>query len=142
MQMPKVHDQMRQEISFHFAGTDYNIGKREFQFGNCVFISSLVPSSPPPPPTTTHAHTQAVSIYRDHHHSCFLYLGSIIVDEFGSEPTCLQGLLQMLYMFTELTLPLLSGEGGLVNHPDTVDDLFRLCYRWGSALRMHGGGHM
>ena len=51
------------------------------------------------------------------------------MDEFGSEPTCLQGLLQMLHMFTELTLPLLSGEGGLVNHPDTVDDLFRLCYR-------------
>lgn len=74
--------------------------------------------------------TLAVSIYRDHHHSCFLYLGSIIVDEFGSEPTCLQGLLQMLHMFTELTLPLLSGEGGLVNHPDTVDDLFRLCYRF------------
>ena len=72
---------------------------------------------------------QAVEIYRSHHHSCFLYLGSIVVDEFGSEVSYQQGLLGMLQAFAEVSLPLLAGPSGLLNHPDTVDDLFRLSAR-------------
>lgn len=39
---------------------------------------------------------QMVSVYRAHQHSCFLYLGSILVDEYGMEEGCRQGLLDML----------------------------------------------
>lgn len=37
-----------------------------------------------------------VQIYQVHQHSCFLYLGSVLVDEYGSEPGCIQGLIDML----------------------------------------------
>nr|XP_034984517.1 transportin-3 [Zootoca vivipara] len=40
--------------------------------------------------------TQMVSVYQEHQHSCFLYLGSILVDEYGMEEGCRQGLLDML----------------------------------------------
>ncbi|OPJ87017.1 transportin-3 [Patagioenas fasciata monilis] len=40
--------------------------------------------------------TQMVNVYRAHQHSCFLYLGSILVDEYGMEEGCRQGLLDML----------------------------------------------
>ncbi|RMC22899.1 hypothetical protein DUI87_00099 [Hirundo rustica rustica] len=40
--------------------------------------------------------TQMVNVYREHQHSCFLYLGSILVDEYGMEEGCRQGLLDML----------------------------------------------
>ena len=39
---------------------------------------------------------QMVAIYNVHPHSCFLYLGSILVDEYGTEAGCVQGLLDML----------------------------------------------
>lgn len=39
---------------------------------------------------------QMVNVYREHQHSCFLYLGSILVDEYGMEEGCRQGLLDML----------------------------------------------
>ena len=39
---------------------------------------------------------QMVGIYGTHPHSCFLYLGSILVDEYGTEAGCVQGLLDML----------------------------------------------
>ena len=49
---------------------------------------SLSPSiSLPPSPSS-----QAVQTYRTHHQSCFLYLGSVIVDEFGSDPNYQQGI--------------------------------------------------
>ena len=40
-----------------------------------------------------------VLIYHLHQHSCFLYLGSILVDEYGSESGCVDGLIQMLEAF-------------------------------------------
>ncbi|CAH1407920.1 unnamed protein product [Nezara viridula] len=73
---------------------------------------------------------QIVSLYSQHEHSCFLYLGSILVDEYASEPGCIQGLLDMLQAFIHPTFTLLQGEAGLKLHPDTVDDLFRLCARF------------
>lgn len=73
---------------------------------------------------------QIVMLYQVNQHSCFLYLGSILVDEYGSEPGCVQGLLDMLQAFINPTMQILQESNGLKNHPDTVDDLFRLCTRF------------
>ncbi|XP_054260687.1 transportin-3-like [Macrosteles quadrilineatus] len=73
---------------------------------------------------------QMVSVYTRHPHSCLLYLGSILVDEYGSETSCVAGLLEMLQTFITTTFSLLQEENGLKNHPDTVDDFFRLCNRF------------
>ena len=72
---------------------------------------------------------QMVSLYQVHPHSCFLYLGSILVDEYGGDPECIKGLLDMLQAFCGPTFKLLEEHNGLRNHPDTVDDLFRLSLR-------------
>lgn len=74
--------------------------------------------------------SQIVSIYRNYQHSCFLYVGSILVDEYANDVECIQGLLDMLQAFLEPTFKLLQQENGLKNHPDTVDDFFRLCARF------------
>ena len=71
-----------------------------------------------------------MSVYRDHHHSCFLYLGSIIADEFGEDSNFQTGLVSMTEAFAEVSFPLLSGPTGLIDHPDTIDDMFRLCARY------------
>lgn len=73
---------------------------------------------------------QITQIYGLYKHSCFLYLGSILVDEYAGEMTCIQGLLDMLQAFIEPTFQILQEENGLQNHPDTVDDFFRLCARF------------
>uniref|UniRef100_F6R0E4 Transportin 3 n=2 Tax=Equus TaxID=9789 RepID=F6R0E4_HORSE len=74
--------------------------------------------------------TQMVNVYHIHQHSCFLYLGSILVDEYGMEEGCRQGLLDMLQALCIPTFQLLEQQNGLQNHPDTVDDLFRLATRF------------
>ncbi|KAK7896713.1 hypothetical protein WMY93_022038 [Mugilogobius chulae] len=74
--------------------------------------------------------TQMVNVYQVHPHSCFLYLGSILVDEYGMEEGCRQGLLDMLQALCMPTFQLLEQPNGLRNHPDTVDDLFRLATRF------------
>ncbi|KAJ8927136.1 hypothetical protein NQ314_020409 [Rhamnusium bicolor] len=73
---------------------------------------------------------QIISIYSLYKHSCFLYVGSILVDEYAVDANCVQGLLDMLQAFLEPTFQLLQQENGLRNHPDTVDDFFRLCARF------------
>lgn len=74
---------------------------------------------------------QIVELYAIHHHSCFLYLGSILVDEFANvSDQCTQGLLDMMQAFIEPTFARLRAENGLKNNPDTVDDFFRLCSRF------------
>ncbi|XP_018342669.1 PREDICTED: transportin-3 isoform X1 [Trachymyrmex septentrionalis] len=72
--------------------------------------------------------TQIVRLYTVHKHSCFLYLGSILVDEYATNSECV--LLNMLQAFIGPTFEILEQEDGLKNHPDTVDDLFRLCARF------------
>lgn len=74
--------------------------------------------------------SQIVQIYNVYKHSCFLYVGSILVDEYATNANCIQGLLDMLQAFLEPTFQLLQEENGLKNHPDTVDDFFRLCGRF------------
>lgn len=73
---------------------------------------------------------QIVHLYQLHQHSCFLYLGSILVDEYATDVNCVPGLLDMLQAFIEPTFTILKVENGLRNHPDTVDDFFRLCARF------------
>ncbi|XP_055641944.1 transportin-3 isoform X2 [Toxorhynchites rutilus septentrionalis] len=73
---------------------------------------------------------QIITIYSGHNHSCLLYLGSILVDEFACETSCVQGLLNMLQAFIEPTFHVLQVENGLKNHPDMVDDFFRLVARF------------
>uniref|UniRef100_A0A6P7FJC4 Transportin-3 isoform X1 n=1 Tax=Diabrotica virgifera virgifera TaxID=50390 RepID=A0A6P7FJC4_DIAVI len=73
---------------------------------------------------------QIVRIYTLYQHSCFLYVGSILVDEYAIDPICVPGLLDMLQAFLEPTFHVLQEENGLKNHPDTVDDFFRLCARF------------
>lgn len=72
---------------------------------------------------------QMVSLYSKHPHSSFLYLGSILVDEYATSD-CVPGLLDMTQAFLTPTYRVLEEEDGLKNHPDTVDDLFRLCTRF------------
>ncbi|XP_017075269.2 transportin-3 [Drosophila eugracilis] len=73
---------------------------------------------------------QIVVLYSVQHHSCFLYVGSILVDEFAKTTECIGGLLEMLQAFIEPTFGLLQVENGLKNNPDTVDDFFRLASRY------------
>ncbi|XP_064535375.1 transportin-3 [Drosophila montana] len=73
---------------------------------------------------------QIVVLYALQHHSCFLYVGSILVDEFAKSNECITGLLEMLQAFIEPTFGLLQLENGLRNNPDTVDDFFRLASRY------------
>ncbi|GAB0086294.1 transportin-3 [Sergentomyia squamirostris] len=73
---------------------------------------------------------QMVHLYAMYQHTCFLYLGSILVDEFAKNSSCTKGLLDMLQAFIEPTFTMLQVENGLRNHPDTVDDFFRLCSRY------------
>ncbi|XP_075153534.1 transportin 3 [Haematobia irritans] len=73
---------------------------------------------------------QMVTLYALHHHSCFLYLGSVLVDEFAKVEDCINVLLVMLKSFIEPTFKMLQVENGLKNNPDTVDDFFRLCSRF------------
>lgn len=72
---------------------------------------------------------QIVVLYSEHPHSSLLYLGSILVDEYATSH-CVAGLLDMVQAFLPPTFILLQEENGLKNHPDTVDDLFRLCTRF------------
>lgn len=74
--------------------------------------------------------TQMVRLYNAHHHSCFLYLASILVDEYGSENDCIGGLISMLEALLPRAFQLLQEPQGLCHNPDTVDDLFRLFARF------------
>ncbi|XP_037087476.1 transportin-3-like [Pollicipes pollicipes] len=72
---------------------------------------------------------QMVEIYASTQHSCLIYLASVIVDEYAAQPACVPPLLATLHALLPAALPLLSGTDGLRQHPETVDDLFRLCTR-------------
>lgn len=74
--------------------------------------------------------TQIVELYQTYPHSCCLYLGSILVDEYGGQAVCAQMLLEMLQAFCGPTFKILGEPLGFRNHPDIVDDLFRLCFRF------------
>ena len=56
----------------------------------------------------------------------------MVVDEFGDDASLQDGLMQFFLSLAEIALPILVQPSGLVENPDTVDDLFRLCSRYGS----------
>lgn len=80
---------------------------------------------------------QMVDTYSVYKHSCLLYLGSILVDEFGHDMRCIAGLLSLLEAFIEPTFNILQVENGLKDHPDTVDDFFRLAVRFIQRMPLH-----
>lgn len=59
-----------------------------------------------------------VNVYQAHQHSCFLYLGSILVDEYGMEEGCRQGLLDMLQVGVMKARPVMciNGTRSLPSH--------------------------
>lgn len=81
--------------------------------------------------------SQMIEVYTVYKHSCLLYLGSVLVDEFGHDNRCIEGLLKMLEAFVQPTFDILNVENGLKNHPDTVDDFFRLSVRFIQRMPLH-----
>jgi transportin-3 len=69
--------------------------------------------------------------------SCYLYLGSILVDEYAGEAGCIPGLLSMLQHFITPTYALFTRPDGLRNNPGTVDDFFRLNARFMQRAPLH-----
>ena len=54
------------------------------------------------------------------------------MDVFGGQ----EALFAMLDSFAQPSFNILNEEKGLENHPDTVDDLFRLCTRYSNILHI------
>ena len=67
------------------------------------------------------------SIYQHQRHSCFLYLLSIIIDEFGHVMDLQEDLISVVVTIASMAFSIL-GEGKGFD-PDGVDDLYRLCGR-------------
>ena len=87
--------------------------------------------------------TTIVTLYQGYpRHSSFLYLASILVDEFAGtsdiesitprdRDELTNGLINMLNAFCLPTFQLLTAPNvQLRNHPETIDDFFRLCTRF------------
>uniref|UniRef100_A0A0N5B0K8 Xpo1 domain-containing protein n=1 Tax=Syphacia muris TaxID=451379 RepID=A0A0N5B0K8_9BILA len=73
---------------------------------------------------------QMIDIYHRHQHSCFLYLASILVDEYGQLNEYREGLVVMLQALSEESFKLLARSSNFREHPDTIDDLYRLGIRY------------
>ena len=78
-----------------------------------------------------------VSSYQVNHFSCFLYLGSILVDIYGTEDSFKSGLIEMMQAFTNDAFDFIvkncetvENIDELRKHPDTIDDMFRLSLRF------------
>jgi len=79
-----------------------------------------------------------VIMYRENHYSCFLYLGSILVDIYGNEEAAVKtGLIEMMQAFTNEAFEFIikncvsvENIDELRKHPDTIDDFFRLSLRF------------
>uniref|UniRef100_A0AC34GR35 Importin N-terminal domain-containing protein n=1 Tax=Panagrolaimus sp. ES5 TaxID=591445 RepID=A0AC34GR35_9BILA len=74
--------------------------------------------------------TLIVKVYDAHPHSCFLYLASVIVDEYAVFDSVLPYLLEMGGVIARRSFQLFAKPNGLRDNPDTVDDLFRLAIRF------------
>ena len=58
----------------------------------------------------------------------------MVVDEFGAIPEYQAGLVSFLQALVAEALPILAAPAGMVENPDTVDDLYRLCARCVSVM--------
>lgn len=66
--------------------------------------------------------SEIIQVYSATHHSCFLYLGSILVDEFGTDKTCVPGLIQMLEVCTVYSRRILDEVSSEDNEVSSEDD--------------------
>ena len=72
-----------------------------------------------------------VELYGQQQHSSFLYLASVCVDLFATDPECVPVLTSMMSLFSDRVLTThLTTYQALVNNPHTVDDYYRLCVRF------------
>lgn len=78
-----------------------------------------------------------VTMYRTNHYSCFLYLGSILVDIYATDDGFKTGLIEMMQAFTQEAFDFIikscidvENINELRKHPDTIDDFFRLSLRF------------
>jgi transportin-3 len=78
-----------------------------------------------------------VTSYQANHFSCFLYLGSILVDIYGTEDSFKSGLISMMQAFTKEAFDFIikncesvENIDELRKHPDTIDDMYRLALRF------------
>jgi transportin-3 len=76
--------------------------------------------------------TTIVGMYSLNHFSCFLYLGSILVDIYGADSGVKTGLIEMMQAFTQESFDFIINKchdveniDELRKHPDTIDDFFR-----------------
>ncbi len=72
---------------------------------------------------------QVVSSYDDIPHSCFLYLISIIVDEYGNDQELRLPIMIMSEHLTNKTFSIINNQDGFKQNPDLVDDFYRLSSR-------------
>jgi len=70
-----------------------------------------------------------LSSYDDVPHSCFLYLISIIVDEYGNDQELKPSIIVMSEHLTNKTFSILNNQDGFKQNPDLVDDFYRLSSR-------------
>jgi transportin-3 len=78
-----------------------------------------------------------VAKYSHSHFSCYLYLGSILVDIYGTDDVVKTGLIDMMQAFTQEAFDFIvkscktvENISELRKHPDTIDDFFRLALRF------------
>ncbi|CAF3064766.1 unnamed protein product [Rotaria sp. Silwood2] len=70
-----------------------------------------------------------ISSYDDVPHSCFLYLISIIIDEYGHDQDLKSSIIVMSEHLTTKTFSILNKPDGFKQNPDLVDDFYRLSSR-------------
>ena len=70
---------------------------------------------------------QTLTIYGRYKHSCFLYLTSVVIDEFGQLEDLQSWLMSVVEAVAQMAFPVVAGRTGF--DEDAVDDLFRLCGR-------------
>ncbi|KHJ47801.1 hypothetical protein D918_01959 [Trichuris suis] len=84
--------------------------------------------------------TKVFTFYQMTTHSCFLYLASILVDEFGADQRFVPGFLQMLQVLVPHALQVLNSYPSKKEVANTVEDLYRLGMRFAkkAPLQMFG----
>jgi hypothetical protein len=75
------------------------------------------------------AFVQVISSYDDVPHSCFLYLISIIVDEYGDDRDFKSSIILISEHLTTKTFSILVNPAAFAQFPDLVDDFYRLSSR-------------
>uniref|UniRef100_A0A7E4VZI7 Importin N-terminal domain-containing protein n=1 Tax=Panagrellus redivivus TaxID=6233 RepID=A0A7E4VZI7_PANRE len=74
--------------------------------------------------------TLTLQVYKAHPHSCFLYLASVLVDEYAAFAEVLPQLINLGEVIASRSFVLFHEPQGFRNNPDTIDDLFRLAIRF------------